>query len=97
MWEKEEKASDIEELVSKHLTCLPPAVKAGSQQHSCNATDARPGGKKCDGDVAAWRRDEDVNRGWTYGYPSRSSAAAPWSAEMIWDCSKHKKEWTNVF
>jgi hypothetical protein len=58
MWEKEEKASDIEELVSKHLTCLPPTVKAGSQQHSCNATDARPGGKKCDGDVAAWRRDE---------------------------------------
>jgi hypothetical protein len=29
-------------------------------------------------DVAAWRRDEDVNRGWTYGYPSWSSVEARW-------------------
>jgi hypothetical protein len=35
------------------------------------------------GDVAAWRRDEDVNRGWTYGYPSRSSVAALWSPTPV--------------
>jgi hypothetical protein len=31
MWEKVEKARDIEELVSKELACLPPMVKAATQ------------------------------------------------------------------
>jgi hypothetical protein len=31
MWGKEKKARDIEELVSKQLTCLPPMVKAATQ------------------------------------------------------------------
>jgi hypothetical protein len=79
MWEKEEKAIDIEELVSKELACLPPMVKATTQlaRNRCARGQEAIKHARC-GDVAAWRRDEDVNRGWTYGYPSWSSVEARW-------------------